>query len=1001
MSDKFSSRRFTALFFAALFSALPLSAQVAKPPVSASAPPAPSPAVLKLQAVYQRALKLQSAKKYREAAAEYREYLRQGAALKIPPSAELPAYGGLAFCFAQLRKTTEQLNALSQFVKRDPNNAAAVAQIASIYTNRRQWKLAKETSQKALTLKPNPQISVSALFSLGTSALELNDLPTAVSSFIKAISLSPKNAQLRFNAAVALARSSRFPEALKQAEAARDLAPGLTQPRLLIATLLQGEKRFPESLSAYNALLKKEPNNLLVLFNRAMILQQIGRNDEALDAYLEVTKRYPNNYAAQMNTAQLYLSSQNWAAAKYRFGVVLKLAPNNPAALAGLGRTELEEASKLVDPRLKREGFAKAEDDLKKAVSAEPKNPLFSDQLSVLYERMGRYPEAVAVYQERIRSAPKDRRNYFRVGNLYKQQRNLDGVASTWRAYRVQNPDDETSYREVAETFRLGGRKQEAFNEMEAYLKRKPNAGDALLLTASLLTDLKKPEEAAKRYRRAAERAASGEGETDLKLKPAAIAAERRINLEGWRGLALLAENKGDWKEAIEAWTQAKEVNETAVKKDGVASDPSLSRGLANAYEKDGQPEKAIAEYRMLTLQLPAETLALQEIARIEEGRGRIAEAVSALRQGVERSPSPLQTGLKIPELYLRAKQPQNAVAEYEALRTTNPKETSVLLPLAQAYETARSDEKALAVYNDLLAFDASASWVEGKKAALLVRLKRYPEAKAIYEKTLIKNPEDLQSFSDVSHLYALQGQQPAFLSWLKARLQKTPASAPVMSYLVDESIRQKQEEEGWAVLKHHFELEKSKRNVQEAYALTLQGHQKFPEAIQILQLIASQNPKDLSAQLAFTDGLEQSGQTEASTQKLAALLKSPDYPTSALDVVRRRLAERYVVQKKPEEAISLYQEVFSRNSADLQTAAALTDLLSQTGREREAIPVFLSLLKVEFPAPIRAVVQSKLGGVYEKIGNRTEAEAQYRAALQSNPSDPGALEGLKRIAGK
>ena len=981
------------------------------------APLALPPAVQKLQTTFAHALALQNKKRFREAANAYQDFLKQGAAQKIPAASEAPGYGNLAYCFAMLGDIKGQRSALLQFVKRVPTNPAAYAQLAGVEVNAHHWKPAQDYAEKALALKPPTDVKLTALFALGTASLQLRNPERATDSYAKAIAIAPKNAQLHFNQAVALSQLHRTDEAIKQAEAARDLAPKLVQPRLLLASMLQQQKRFLEALSAYDAALPLDEKNLLALFNRALILQQIGRNDEALSAFLAVTKLSPDNFPAQMNVAQLYLALQNWAASKYRYNVALKLSPNNPTALAGLGRAELEEASKLFDPNQRKAGFAEAERHLKSAIAAEPKNLQFGDQLSVLYERSERYGEAIAIYRARIATTPKEKSNYYRIATLDKEQRNADEFAKIWREYRVQNPDDVTSYRETAEVFELAGRKDEALTEMEAFLKRKPKDGASLLYSAHLLTDLGKMELAKARYRTATELDLTGADEPNPKLKPAAIAEQARYRLDGWRGLAQIAQKGEKWDEAIALWQTVKALDSEAAARNKTQPDISIVRGLAYAYVQNKQPDKAIEEYRALAQAVPKDTAALTEIALLEESQNRIPEAVAALRQIVERTKEDkeetdpktskpktkiihsLEAQLKIPALYLRAKQPESAITEYETLLKETPDNAQILSPLAQAYELTSKDDKALTTYDALLKSDSNAKFAEGKKAVVLVRLKRLPEARALYEKTLAKNPDDLQTFADIAHLYKVENNEPAFLDWLKTRLALTPASHAVMGYTVDEFTRQNREEAGWQTLKQNADLHKTDRPVLEAYAAVLQGHKKSAEALAVLQTIAAQNPKDLPAQVALTDALEGSGSGDNADALREKLLLDPTFPTNSLDVVRRKLAERYTAQKKTDRAIALYQELLAHSPADIGTANALAGLLGSVGRDREAVPVYVGLLKFTgFPDPVKANLRSKIGNLYAKIGNKTEAEAQFREALKLNPQDPTALAGLSQL---
>src|SRR5581483_9393651 len=272
MSARFA--RWTPLCLAAsLYISAPVFAQapIPNPPPASGKPAAPAkqltPAAQKAVAQYDRAARLQRARKAPEAIAAYKEFLRLAAAAKFPPKGTLPAYANLAI----------------------------------LYTEQRRFAEAKQAANQALKLAPPPELAAPLHFALGNAALAANDLTTAAKEFGLSARQAPNNPQTHLNLGFVLARQKKYKPALAALERARKLQPKLTQAAFYIAALKQEMRDVPGAIAAYEVVLREEPRHPQALLNRAMLLHQLGETQEAISAYLAALEVRPDSVAAHLN----------------------------------------------------------------------------------------------------------------------------------------------------------------------------------------------------------------------------------------------------------------------------------------------------------------------------------------------------------------------------------------------------------------------------------------------------------------------------------------------------------------------------------------------------------------------------------------------------------------------------------------------------------------------------------------------------------------------------
>lgn len=981
------------LVFPSLTQAQPPSTTQAKPAIPSNSPPQMPPAVRQAAEQFEKATRLHRERKLPQAIAAYQEYLRLAQIAKLPPTSLLPAYRNLGLAHAAMGNFQAQAEVLRQANQSNPNNPALLAELANIDASQGRTEEAKKEAEQLLRLKPNPLLGASAHFTLGLVALSKNDLAGAESAFVQSAKLVPQNPQTQMNLAITYAREKKIAQAEAAAKTAKSVAPKLVQPHLFLASLYSGTNRLLQATQEYEEALRLDPKNTAVRFERSLLLQRSGKLQEALKGYLQVIAEQPNNFSARLNAGQLYYGLENYRASKLHYNVASQIEPKDIRSWIGLGLCEMQEASLLSDYKGRTDGYRRSEAFFKKAVQLAPNEVLPQEGLAFLYEKANRYDEAEEIIRKRMAKEPDSIRYYYTMTRLYKAQRRADDVVKVWEEYRTRKPQEIASYAEAADVLELADKKQEALKQWDAYLKVRPNDSLAFLQKGRILTTLKQVQEAKQQFEQALE------VEKNRKVNDVERVTSVTRQVEAMRGLAALARTEQKYDAAILHLQKAKEIDLLQARRTRTSPSTEVMRDLANTYKAAGKTDLAMKEYDDLSLYLPLDTTALTELARLEEGAGRLERAANVYRRIAIRERDQVKVVLDIGMMYRRNNKIPQEIAEYERAIPKYPKDSRLFGALASACEVAQQDEKALTYYRRYLQILPKEAWVKTRLTTILTRLKRYAEARAIYEQMIEAQPFNEQFYGDLLQNYVLENRRPAYLEWVMARLERSPTDAILLSVVYEEVEKQKGAEKALAFLNDFGAKRKANRKTQEACIEVLQRHYRNEEALLLLREVAGRYPNDSVAEQALIAALDKMGKKEEATQILIGLTKRKDLTADIRVGFVRQLAMRYLEMGEKEKAFPLLQEVVKVRADDYQALSIVAQMLQAKGREEELIPIYTNIIKSPaYPVTVKSEVRKRLGAFYEKKGNKQEAIAQYKAALELTPDDAALREALKRL---
>ena len=179
--------------------------------------------------------------------------------------------------------------------------------VVRLALNRPKDALAPLQAARTLAERDRPDILPAVLAALGSALRRAGRLDEAVAELLSAVSLSPENADVRFNLGNALAGTRRLPEAIAAFTAARRLAPNDADIAFALGeTLAQGDDT-DGAWAAYQAALALDPDHapaLATLGGLCLARQDFSAARTALDRSIALD---PGLAVAHVNRGLLFV----------------------------------------------------------------------------------------------------------------------------------------------------------------------------------------------------------------------------------------------------------------------------------------------------------------------------------------------------------------------------------------------------------------------------------------------------------------------------------------------------------------------------------------------------------------------------------------------------------------------------------------------------------------------------------------------------------------------
>lgn len=546
---------------------------------------------------------------------------------------------------SQLKEPAAGVADAERAVQLAPANVNAVAALAGLYRETGQPQRAVETLLAAIRRAPD---SIDLREILAQLYVSSGESPLAEAQLLQIVQLKPGELVPRFQLAAFYVRAQRLDDAERTLKAATAALPESDEAKLSYAEFLSTQRSPARGEAALKEMIAHDPRNYDLQLRLGDLQQRVGATQEALATYRTIIAKDSDGakgIAARDRIAAIDAGAGKYADAKALLTEALNNNPRDSEALilrANIALSEGDAVAAIADLRavlhdqpgavqvlrtlarahLANNEAALAEENLRTAQAAVPRDIDVQVDLGELLARTQRAPQAVSLLEETVKAAPGAAGTAARAAlvEAYLAKPDLPAARAAAEDLKSLRPDLSIGPYLAGLVAQQQKRPDDARREFEHALRLQPSATDVLTALARLESAAGAQAKATALVLGAIERTPGDApahnllGELYLadKKNPEAVSAlEAAVRLapKWWLpyrnlGLAKLANN--DDTGALAAYEAGARM--TAA--------PTLVVELAALYEQRGRIDEAIRQYELLHernphLQLAANNLAM------------------------------------------------------------------------------------------------------------------------------------------------------------------------------------------------------------------------------------------------------------------------------------------------------------------------------------------------------------------------------------------------------
>jgi len=661
-------------------------------------------------------------------------------ALQIDPKCAT-AYLWKAKTELKLQNPRGAYGALNEAVELNPNLTEAQILLGDLFLRAKQLDKAKEKVELALKQEPasTDALLLSASLAVAQSqpqkALEVLAAvrrmdPGKISAYLLEASILAKEKKMEAVATILEQGIKANPKALKLYVARAGLADSQKQFEVGESFLLQALAQEPKNSALYRQLVRHyaqagqrdkaeaalrqnvslEPDGEKPVNNLARFLASQGRRQEAEATLQGFIKAHPDNYPARFGLAELYSTMQRQGQAVQVLEEIVKLDPNglkgaqakNALARLQLAQDQIEAAEKLVNDILKDYPKDMEATETRGIIALKKKDGLTAvNSFRLLSQDRPRDPQVWLLLarghllHKEARQAKETAKKALEIKpdfldarkflyGIFLQDKDYDGAIATVQSYLRFNDKDLFNLVALGEVYVLKGDSGQARSTFQKIIDLEPKNPQGYFHLARLALQTKKPAEALKYADKA------------LQANPGFLPA---LQLE------------------------------------------------VSIYQEQQQPEKALAAVRQTLARSPKNPQLHQLLGDLLLVQQQPQAAVAPLEEALNLNPR-LVSALQLLALaYQQMPNADQALQQLEA-KVGDPKSSPIYsLVLATLYERQRKVDRAIDLYNSLLARNLFTGLVRNNLAYLLAEHQPTAEhlarAQELSAETLEDNPED------------------------------------------------------------------------------------------------------------------------------------------------------------------------------------------------------------------------------------------------------------------
>ncbi len=596
-------------------------------------------------------------------------------------------------------KVPEAILQYRNAVQEDPNSGEARKKLAAVYARVGNTRSALAESVRAADLLPD---DADAQLSAGKLLLATRQFEDAGARADKVLARDPRNVSAHVLKANALAGLRDLDAAVTELEEAISLDRERTTTYANLGALEAARGRHNEAEAAYLKAIEVAPDTVgprLAMANYYWASGRMKETEENLQAALRIDA---GDIAANRAMAMLHVVTGNPAAAESHLKAVVAKSPEAGARLAladfYLALNRPDEATPLLDDVTKRpESFAAA-----------------TSRLAAIAYGKGEREKAFAMLESVLVKEAKNVQVMFVKGSWQLTEGRTGEAQKTAEAALKAAPESVHAHQLAANVYAARGQVEEAIAEFQEVVKLNPKAVGAQLQLAKLheirgghqqarqhAQDAVKlaPRSGAARYALVRSLIAAGElAAAERELEPLARAASGSYEVE--LSVGRIALGRRNYAAAQKAFERANAANPTGL--EALAT-------LSNLDARNNRLPQASARIASALKKRPQDPGLLVLSAQLDAAAGRIPAAEQTLRRVIEASPDHLPAYAALGQLYVRQKNLDAALHEFEELSTRRPRAVGPRTMVAMIHHARGRPQDARAAYHRVLELDSRA----------------------------------------------------------------------------------------------------------------------------------------------------------------------------------------------------------------------------------------------------------------------------------------------------
>ena len=924
-------------------------------------------------------------KNFVEAASHFEFLLGSDNATTIAPD----IYLQLCDSYEGQKKIESAIAILEKAIARDKNDIKASARLADLYQKNGMAEKARLVYEKMIALNPNdPRI----FMELGRYNLKAGKHAEALGYFEKSYLLQ-KDELASEGIALSAFALGKFDKARDAAESAVSDNGALWQAREVLVAVLIKDKIFADAKRHLEILAARDGANLNYQKQLSLCYEQTGAaakgaetdkkiceldkkdvdsrlrlakyslaNGDAKTAlvlYKELSVLAPQNADVFKNLYTLSLSGDRLfgLAALKRY---LEINPGDPLAQRDLG-DQLYERKDLdgslaayrmaikLDPSIK--GFYKryAEIVIAKGQTEEVIKALSGvikqgeadvatySTLGMIYQKNGKYPEALDMYQKGLQIEPQNTDILFAMAETQAKMGTVNDAIITYEQGVMMNPKAGKEYQALGDLYVKQNKPDQAMRSYRKYLEAVPSDGIIALKVGMGAFEKKQYEDAIK-Y---------------LGMIPDKNAMENSTLFT----LSMACYLAGNYKKAIENFEQLRS------RKNAAAYSMRLLKPLGESYERDNDAVRAIGVYSeyIKTKGVNDPDVAYKVASMVEKTSP--AQAVALYEKNVAAYPRDYRNFLAVGLLYAKNKE-------------TLAKSVGMLSKTAQMADT-------IAVV-----------WLElGRAYGKLGKEKEELEA---YKRLLKFDPQNLDANKRLGIIMIKQGSTNEGLIYLEMAKTLQPKDPEILSSLASGYKKTNRLQEAADLLAKAKELKPDDIEIRTSlYDLYMKTGQKKKAGEEIKQLATMQkDPKVLLlfAEALFTD--EKFKEAQEVIEDVKATISDNAVMLDAL-MLQARIKR---AEKKYEEAVDVYKEISYIDANFVPALQERAETYMQMSKPMWAETFYKRALQAN---PKYAFAQIGMAKIAKSKKNDALCNELLEKAILMDPNNKAVLDEVKKVRGK